>query len=117
MALVGHIGDFVESQESWSQYSERLEQFFLANSIPDDKKASVLLATIGPTAFRTLGNIVSPKKPSEERYERLISVMSEFYNPKPLVTVLTISILQPFSSSGGINFYFRGRITKPSERL
>ena len=34
-----HIGEFVESQESWSQYSERLEQSFLANSISNEKKA------------------------------------------------------------------------------
>ena len=86
----------MESQEIWSQYTERLEQFFLANSIANLKKASVLLATIGPVAFHILGNLVSPKKPSEERYENLISVKSDFYNPKPLVTVQSYRFFSHF---------------------
>ena len=87
MALLGNVGEYVESKESWSQYIERLEQFFTANSIPDEKKASVLLSTIGATAYRTVGNLVAPRKPSEVTYLRIIEVMGDFYNLKPLVTV------------------------------
>ena len=68
MALVGHIREFMESQESWSQLES--------------------LSVIGyHFAFCILGNLVSPEKPSGESYENLISVISDFCNPKPLVTV------------------------------
>lgn len=77
----------MEARESWSQYADRMEQYFIANDIDDRKKASVFLATIGPAAFRTIGNLVAPRKPSEESYARLTKVMSDFYNPSPLVTV------------------------------
>ena len=87
MALFGSIGEFLESQGSWAQYTERLEQFFIANDIQNEKKASILLSTIGPAAFRTIGNLVAPAKPADETYARIISVMSAFYNPKPLVIV------------------------------
>ena len=87
MALFGNVGEYVESKESWSQYIEMLEQFFTANSIPDEKKASVLLSTIGATVYSTVGNLVAPRKPSEVTYLRTIEVMGNFYNPKPLVTV------------------------------
>ena len=87
MALFGIIGEFVEARENWSQYVERLEQFFIANDITDAKKKSIFLSFIGPAAFHTLGNLVSPQKPSEESYDRLVELMSSFYNPKPLVTV------------------------------
>ena len=87
MALFGNIGEFVEARENWSQYVERLEQFFIANDITDAKKKSIFLSFIGPAAFHTLGNLVSPQKPSEESYDRLVELMSSFYNPKPLVTV------------------------------
>ena len=60
-------------------YTERLEQFFGANDILEDKKAAVLLAIIGPVAF--------PDKPSSKSYDELIVVMSGYYNPKPIVTV------------------------------
>ena len=65
MALIGNIGEFIDSQESWTQYTERLEQFFVANDIVEDKKAAVLLAIIGPVAFRVSGNLVAPDKPCE----------------------------------------------------
>nr|MCH9717641.1 DDE-type integrase/transposase/recombinase [Gammaproteobacteria bacterium] len=87
MALFGTLGEYVEAQESWSQYADRMEQYFIANDIPNPKKAPVFLATIGPAAFRIIGNLVAPKKPSEESFDRLIKVMSDFYNPSPLVTV------------------------------
>ena len=99
MALFGSIGEFIESQESWSQYVQRLEQFFTANDIVDGKKASVFLATIGPAAFHILSNLVAPKKPGEESYTRLIKVMSEFHNPKPLVTVQRYRFYSRFQHS------------------
>ena len=76
--MIGSIGEFHESQEPWSQYVQRLEQFFAANDNPDSKKAAVFLATIGPNAFHILSNLVAPKQPGEESYVRLIEVMSEF---------------------------------------
>ena len=87
MALFGNVGEYVESKESWSLYIERLEQFFTANSIPDEKKASVLLSTIGATVYHTVGNLVAPRKPSEVTYQCITEVMGDLYNPKPLVTV------------------------------
>ena len=99
MALFGSIGEFTESQESWSQYVQRLEQFFAANDIPDKKKASVFLATVGPAAFHILSNLVAPNKPGEESYARLIETMSEFYNPKPLVTVQRYRFYSRFQHS------------------
>ena len=70
MALFGSIGEFIESQESWSQYVQRLEQFFSANDIREEKQASVFLATIGPATFHIVSNLVAPRKPGEISYER-----------------------------------------------
>ena len=70
MALFRSIGEFNESQEPWSQYVQRLEQFlkFAANDIADSKKAGVFLATIGPNASHILSNLVAPRQPGEETY-------------------------------------------------
>ncbi len=87
MSLFGSISEFLESKESWPQYQERLEQFFIANEVEERKRKAIFLSTIGPAAYRTLGNLVSPKKPGEETYAQLIRVMFEHYNPKPLVTM------------------------------
>ena len=47
--LVGHIGPFVEGQEEWPQYAERVEHFFKANGIDgDEKRLTAFLSLIGP---------------------------------------------------------------------
>ena len=99
MALFGSIGEFHESQEPWSQYVQQLEQFFAGNDIADSKKAAVFLATICPNAFHILSNYVAPRQPGEETYVRLIEVMSEVYNPKPLATVQRYQIYSCFHQS------------------
>ena len=80
-----------------------MEQFFAANDIEEAKKAPVFLATIGPKAFLTLSNLVAPRKPGEVTYNRSVKLMSEFYNPKPLVTVQ--------------RYRFYSRFKKPDESI
>ena len=69
MALIGNIVEFIDSQESWTQYTERLDQFFVANDIVEDKKAAVLLSIIGPVAFRVLGNLVAQTNPLQSHIQ------------------------------------------------
>ena len=57
---MGSVEEFIETKENWSQYVERLEQFFIANDIGEGKKKSILLSNIGPAAYHTLGNLVAP---------------------------------------------------------
>ena len=103
MALFGSIGEFQDSREPWTQYIQRMEQFFAANDIEEAKKAPVFLATIGPKVFQTLSNLVAPCKPGEVTYTRSVELMSEFYNPKPLVTVQ--------------RYRFYSRFKKPDESI
>ena len=86
IALFDIVGEFIETKENWSQYVERLEQFFIGNDIGEGKKC-ILLSTIGPAAYHTLSNLVAPRKLSQETYTYLVEQMSTFYNPKPLVTM------------------------------
>ena len=58
------------------------------------------MSTIGPAAYHTLGNLVAPKKPSEESYDRLIEVMTGYFNPKPLVTMQRYKFYSRFCQPG-----------------
>ena len=60
---------------------------FIFIDIVSAKKKSIFLSLIGPVAYHTLGNLVAPKTPADETYEHLVELMSNFYHPKPLVTV------------------------------
>ena len=35
---LGFVNEFDESNESWTDYTERLEEYFIANNIDDNKK-------------------------------------------------------------------------------
>lgn len=43
-----------------ANYVERLEQFFAANEVKDEKKVAVFLSIIGPTTYGVLKNLVQP---------------------------------------------------------
>ena len=82
--LVGHIGPFVEGQEEWPQYAERVEHFFTANGIKrDDKCLAVFLSIIGPQMYTLLANLVAPKKPGEKKYEDVVKELKKHYNLQP----------------------------------
>lgn len=51
MAHIGKIGEFNENTESFANYVERLEQFFMANEVKDEKKVAVFLSIIDPTTY------------------------------------------------------------------
>ena len=78
--------------------------FFAANEIEStDKKRSVLLAVIGPTTYKVLRNLTSPKKPGEESYDDLVQTLANHFNPAPS------EIVQRFK--------FNSRMRKPGESV
>ena len=68
--LYGHVGEYVEGEEEWSQYTERVEHFFAANGVTDDK-VSVFLAIVGPKEYKLLSSLLAPVKPGEKSYAEL----------------------------------------------
>lgn len=85
MAKVGRIGEFVEGKEEFGCYVERMEQFFAANEIADDKRVPVFLAVVGAQTYALLRNLITPDLPSTKTYDELKTVLSLHYRPKPLV--------------------------------
>lgn len=84
MALYGMVGEFKESEESWTQYVERLEQYFLANEITDGKKQrAILLSVCGSKTYGLLRDILQPKKPADTEIKEIIEELKKHYNPKP----------------------------------
>ena len=65
-ALLGHIEQFDPAVEQWTQYVERLEQFFVANDIIGDNKAvkwrANFLSVVGHNAYNLLRSLIAPRK-------------------------------------------------------
>ncbi|CAB0033714.1 unnamed protein product, partial [Trichogramma brassicae] len=80
----GNIGKIEEFQggSDWSIYNERLEQYFSANFVEDQRKVSVLLTSIGSSVYKTLRDLCSPTLPQEKPYQDLCDILKKHYSPR-----------------------------------
>ena len=84
MATYGKIGEFKESEETWTQYVERLEQYFLANEVTDaTKKRAILLSVCGSKTYALARDLLQPAKPAETTLKKIVDTLERHFTPKP----------------------------------
>ena len=82
MSVLGSISGFQKNKENWNMYAERMEQFFIVNSVGEDKKVAVLLSSMGPETYRVLSDLLYPVKPKEKNFKELADCLqSHFSSP------------------------------------
>ena len=87
-SLYGTVGPFNDEEETWTQYVERLEQYFIANEVEDDKKQrAIFLSVCGPKTYALLRDLLQPKKPSETDLKVIVKTLEEHFLPRPNVIV------------------------------
>ena len=67
----GTIGEFDSNQEDWASYTERLQQYFAANDIAEDKQKAILLSACGIATYRLIKNLTAPDNPAEKTFAQL----------------------------------------------
>ena len=86
-AVLGKVDVFDTQHEEWPQYVERLDQFFEANDLTGDAKATkrraTFLTVIGPGPYKLLRSLISPAKPTDKTYDELVQKLTEHYSPTP----------------------------------
>lgn len=78
---------FNETVESFHNYKERLDCFFVAHDTPTAKQSAVLLSSIGPKVYGTLRSLTAPDLPSSKTYGELCKALEDHFNPRPLEIV------------------------------
>ena len=104
MASHGHIGEFNNQVEDCRSYTERLQNYFLANDIKNEaKQRAVLLSVCGPRTYKLIRSLLSLQEPKDVTLADIIKQMTDHYQPKPSVTVQC--------------FKFNSRSRKPGESI
>ena len=104
MATHGQFGEFNPQREDWTSYTERLQEYFIANGLEDAaKKKAVLLSIVGAEMYQLMRNLTAPAKPTEKSFDQLVKLVEEHHHPSPSV------ILQRFK--------FASRRQKPGESI
>jgi hypothetical protein len=82
---IGKIEAFDAANKEWGTYCERVEQYFLANEIEDDKQVPAILSLMGSKTYGLLRSLCSPAKPSQKTFTEIVKILQEHLSPKPLV--------------------------------
>ena len=83
-------------------YLERVDLFFAATEVPDDKKVAVLLSCIGPKTYSTLKNLTAPHLPGAKSLVELTAILKGHFDPKPSLIA---------------RFHFHRRKQRPDENI
>jgi len=85
MTSIGQIGEFKSDEERISAYLERIQLFFVVNSIADEKKVAVLLSVIGAKTYALLRDLLALTKPQDKSFDELATTLTTHFKPKPIV--------------------------------
>ena len=87
--FIGAINEvIINGRESFINWQERLENFFVANNIDaPEKKRAVFLTMCGADMYQLVRSLTSPGKPNDKTYDQLTLLLKNHLNPKPNVIV------------------------------
>ena len=90
MPSVSKIEEFNSATTSINRYLDRLEQYFVANSVPANsaeshKRRAILISVLGANAYDVVLDPCSPIPPSEKTYAQLTTILKNHFAPKKLV--------------------------------
>ena len=88
-SLFGQVDKFdAHGKESFTNYLERLEFYFIANGIEDDtKKKAMFLSSVGAETFKLIKDLCTPVKPMEKTFDGICTILKDHLNPEPNVIV------------------------------
>lgn len=78
---VTHLSGF-QLGEDWEIFIERLDQYFQANLVSEDRKVAVLLTLVSEDVYRTVKDLCFPFLPKNKTYEELVEVLNTQYKQR-----------------------------------
>ena len=82
-ATIGQIQEFHPESESITAYLERIELFFDANGVADDKKVPSLLSIIGGKTYTLIRSLLAPDLPKDKTFAVLVKTCLLYTSPSP----------------------------------
>ena len=80
-----HIDKFCAEDESVEAYLERIDIYFRANDIADEKKVLIFLRVLGGKTYSVLRDLLAPVKPREKSFNEMASELKKHFQPKRVV--------------------------------
>ena len=84
-AQFGILKEFYPDSESVKIYLERVQLYFEANGVPEDKQVPILLSSIGSSTYTLLSDLLAPAVPKSKTLAEITEVLKKHYEPKRAV--------------------------------
>ena len=81
----GQLHEFDAENETATAYLQRVELYFDANDVVDEKKVPVLLSIIGAKTYGLLRSLVVPKALKEKTFAEIKTLLKNHFEPVPSV--------------------------------
>ena len=81
----GQFSQFDPDQETMSAYLERVQIFFQADNIADEKQVGIFLSLIEAKSNGLLRDLLAPAKPMDKSLAELTKTLRTYYEPTPLI--------------------------------
>ncbi|XP_031338346.1 uncharacterized protein K02A2.6-like [Photinus pyralis] len=81
ISLVGTIEQYNPKTGNFEEYKERMEQYFLCNDVPDDRKVPLFLTLIGGQTYSILKDLSAPTSPANLSYKEMVDKLSQHFSP------------------------------------
>ena len=83
--MFGSLEEFDPTTDDISTCLEKLQLYFAANKVEDDRKVPILLTVIGAKAYSTLRSLLAPDSPADKSFNDLLITLKGHFDPKSLI--------------------------------
>ena len=79
MISFGKIDIFQPESEDFSAYLERVELYFKANGIKEEKQVPLFLSLLGAKTYSLLRTLVAPDSPRSKAFKTLADLLKDHF--------------------------------------
>ena len=96
----GALDKYHEGTEKFTNYISRVEVYFLANNIKENRKASIFLASCGAKVFSTAANLLDPTPIEQASFPAICEALKKHFKPKSLIIFERYKFNSRFQKTG-----------------
>ena len=93
-SVFGQIQEFDPSSKLFTVYMEKVNLFFMANNVPDEKKAPLFLTIVGKPTYALIRDLIQPSSPVNKTLQDIMDVLKKHYQPHAQKSFDTDQIFQ-----------------------
>ena len=82
-SAIGTLAKFNPEEQDIESYLEKVELFFEANNIAEEKKVAVFLTAAGDKTYEILRHHSAPKRPREKSFEEIVTLFKQHFQRAP----------------------------------